>query len=54
MAVSDEVLVMHEGRELTRGKPDVIVRDERVIEAYLGERYARRAHDKEGPSDARG
>jgi branched-chain amino acid transport system ATP-binding protein len=54
MAVSDEVLVMHEGRELTRGKPDVVVKDERVIEAYLGERYARRAHDSEGPGDARG
>jgi len=43
MAVSDEVLVMHEGRELTRGAPDEVVKDERVIEAYLGERYAQRA-----------
>jgi branched-chain amino acid transport system ATP-binding protein len=42
MAVSDEVLVMHEGAELTRGAPDKVVEDERVIEAYLGERYARR------------
>jgi branched-chain amino acid transport system ATP-binding protein len=42
MAVSDEVLVMHEGAELTRGAPDKVVKDERVIEAYLGERYARR------------
>jgi branched-chain amino acid transport system ATP-binding protein len=42
LSVSDEVLVLHEGRELTRGKPDEVVRDERVIEAYLGQRYAKR------------
>jgi branched-chain amino acid transport system ATP-binding protein len=42
MAVSDEVLVMHEGAELTRGAPEKVVEDERVIEAYLGQRYARR------------
>jgi branched-chain amino acid transport system ATP-binding protein len=54
MAVSDQVLVMHEGRELTRGKPDDVVRDERVIEAYLGERYAKRARADGGRSDARG
>jgi branched-chain amino acid transport system ATP-binding protein len=45
MAVSDEVLVMHEGRELTRGAPDEVLKDERVIEAYLGQRYAQRARD---------
>jgi branched-chain amino acid transport system ATP-binding protein len=54
MAVSDEVLVMHEGRELMRGSPDEVVRDERVIEAYLGERYARRAKEDGGGQDARG
>jgi branched-chain amino acid transport system ATP-binding protein len=55
MAVSDEVLVMHEGRELMRGKPDEVVKDERVIEAYLGERYARRARDGEnGDAGGRG
>ena len=42
LSVSDEVLVLHEGRELTRGKPDEVVKDERVIEAYLGQRYAKR------------
>jgi branched-chain amino acid transport system ATP-binding protein len=42
MAVSDEVLVMHEGTELTRGAPNDVVKDERVIEAYLGEHYAKR------------
>jgi branched-chain amino acid transport system ATP-binding protein len=52
MAVSDEVLVMHEGRELTRGAPDDVVKDERVIEAYLGERYARRAGGEGAPGSA--
>jgi branched-chain amino acid transport system ATP-binding protein len=42
MSVSDSVLVMHEGRELSRGTPDEIVSDDRVIEAYLGQRYAQR------------
>jgi branched-chain amino acid transport system ATP-binding protein len=53
MAVSDRVLVMHEGKELTQGPPDEVVKDERVIEAYLGERYAARARKRDG-SDAEG
>jgi branched-chain amino acid transport system ATP-binding protein len=51
MAVSDSVLVMHEGKELVRGTPDEVVADERVIEAYLGERYAKRARE-DGDGDA--
>jgi branched-chain amino acid transport system ATP-binding protein len=54
MAVSDELLVMHEGRELTRGRPDDVVKDERVIEAYLGERYAQRVRDSGRSGDAGG
>jgi branched-chain amino acid transport system ATP-binding protein len=42
MSVSDSVLVMHEGTELVHGPPAEVVEDERVIEAYLGQRYARR------------
>jgi len=48
LAVSDEVLVMHEGRELTRGLPDEVMKDDRVIEAYLGTRYAERARGDGG------
>ncbi|GAA2622327.1 ATP-binding cassette domain-containing protein [Actinomadura fulvescens] len=40
--VSDEVLVLHEGKVLTSGPPDRVMADPRVIEAYLGHRYARR------------
>jgi branched-chain amino acid transport system ATP-binding protein len=45
LAISDEVVVLHEGKELTRGDPQTVAADERVIEAYLGERYAQRAKD---------
>jgi branched-chain amino acid transport system ATP-binding protein len=43
MAVSDSLLVMHEGKELLHGDPKEVMEDERVIEAYLGQRYAKRA-----------
>ncbi len=41
-AVSDSLLVMHEGQKLMQGSPDEVMGDERVIEAYLGQRYAER------------
>ncbi len=39
-AVSDEVLVLHHGEVLTTGQPQQVLSDPRVIEAYLGHRYA--------------
>jgi branched-chain amino acid transport system ATP-binding protein len=41
-AVSDEILVLDHGEVLTRGAPDTVLSDRRVVEAYLGSRYARR------------
>jgi branched-chain amino acid transport system ATP-binding protein len=41
-AVSDEVLVLHHGEVLTTGPARAVLSDHRVIEAYLGARYAAR------------
>jgi branched-chain amino acid transport system ATP-binding protein len=51
MSVSDTVLVVHEGRELVRGEPEEVVADPRVIEAYLGEAYARRMREARAERD---
>jgi branched-chain amino acid transport system ATP-binding protein len=42
-AVADEVLVLHHGEVLTKGDPTTVLSDRRVIEAYLGSRFAERA-----------
>lgn len=47
LAVSDQVLVLHQGKILTSGDPHEVLSDPRVIEAYLGHRYAQR---REGES----
>jgi branched-chain amino acid transport system ATP-binding protein len=41
-AISDDVLVLHHGEVLTRGPAAQVFADDRVIEAYLGVRYAAR------------
>jgi branched-chain amino acid transport system ATP-binding protein len=41
-AVADEVLVLHQGEVLTTGPAAAVLSDSRVIEAYLGRRYAAR------------
>jgi branched-chain amino acid transport system ATP-binding protein len=39
MAVSDRVAVLHSGRKICEGTPEMVCKDEEVIRAYLGERY---------------
>ena len=46
-------IVLHFGQVLAEGEPEVVLRDERVIQAYLGERYAKRLRASDGPQDAR-
>jgi branched-chain amino acid transport system ATP-binding protein len=40
LALSQRLLVMHEGSQLALGEPRKVVEDPIVIEAYLGEDYA--------------
>lgn len=39
--VSNRILVLHHGRKIAEDQPSQVLSDSRVIEAYLGERYAK-------------
>lgn len=40
MAVSDSIVVLQNGEVISTGKPEEVVKQDRVIKAYLGEGYA--------------
>ena len=42
IGVCRRAIVLDGGHVLAQGEPEVVLRDERVIQAYLGERYAKR------------
>ena len=41
-SLAQRVIVFHQGKEIVRGAPNEVARNERVIEAYLGRRHAQR------------
>ena len=41
VSLTSRVIVFHQGKEIARGSPQEVTRNERVIEAYLGRRQAR-------------
>ncbi len=47
VGICPRVIVLHFGRVLAEGEPSAVLRDERVVEAYLGERYAKRLQGAE-------
>ena len=52
VGICTRAVVLDLGRVLAEGEPEVVLRDDRVIQAYLGERYAKRlrAEPRDGPS----
>jgi branched-chain amino acid transport system ATP-binding protein len=40
MGLCDRILVLHHGKRIALDTPQEIATDDRVIEAYLGEKYA--------------
>ncbi len=45
--VSNRILVLHHGRKIAEDQPSQVLSDPRVIEAYLGERYAKKRIQEE-------
>ena len=52
VGVCSRAIVLHMGQFLAEGAPEAVLRDPRVVEAYLGERYAQRLAAAERGSDA--
>lgn len=45
LSLAQRVLVMHHGELIAQGDPTAMVNDPRVIEAYLGQKFARRINE---------
>jgi branched-chain amino acid transport system ATP-binding protein len=50
MGISDRVVVLHHGARIAEGTPQEVTRNQQVVEAYLGRRYAQRRTADSGQS----
>lgn len=48
MPIADNIVVLDSGIKIAEGKPEAIIRDERVIEAYFGQKFSKRLQKKGG------
>jgi branched-chain amino acid transport system ATP-binding protein len=42
-ALANRLLILHHGEKIAEGQPSAVLRDERVIEVYLGGRHREKA-----------
>ena len=52
VGICRRAIVLDFGHVLAEGEPEVVLRDERVVKAYLGERYAKRLRGERGQDSA--
>jgi branched-chain amino acid transport system ATP-binding protein len=46
MGISDRIVVLHHGKKLAEGDPRQVIEHPAVVEAYLGERFAKRERER--------